>query len=583
MPDRRQPKTLEGLSLREICQHLDGLCRRLQVLSQKTSSAQVLAYAKQVIRPYYINALPASLRTQVIEETSRMLYGPSLDGSSLISGPAPLYLLALLLNHDIKQLKVNLCCYYGCSHQTSLLKLLASEGTGLESLELARSALLRLDCRLLRSALLNMENLLSLTLRNIANDAVLQVIGKTCPKLVHLDIACSKQVTDAGLKQLLLEVELKDKATITSTQEPPNSWFKLKTLMMNRLKTKPGARSRKKDKENVLLEYYENRNSICDTLKVLNIANTTVTCSGVILALVYISNLESLAEYNHMGSVVERMNKGFIEFEAPLALTQARSTKTTLERLELLAQACPRVETLHIFEPNHPPKALRLFPCVTSLSIHSIPVENGWINGFYEYLRTDGTNFKELNLHVAQRNHVLTIDLKKIFSSCPNLRKLMIDGSIVVWSAGPDPPPLKYLKKVRLGHKVTALVIIKILSLVPELTTLHIHSCSDLTNEHLEKLLTTPLWPQSYEETGRTENSLVQNLSCFYIYEASRVSAPTVLNIFYNCKRLRRIGNLNNWGLDCDGINMLRKTLAHANLDVDLCPGSHWFWSNCIQ
>ncbi|XP_014611720.1 PREDICTED: uncharacterized protein LOC106790952 [Polistes canadensis] len=580
MPDRRQPKTLEGLSLRQICQHLDGLCRRLQMHSTKTSSAQMLVYAKQVIRPYYINALPASLRTQVIEETSKMLYGPSLDGSSLISGPAPLYLLALLLSHDIKQLKVNLCCYYGCSHQTSLLKLLASEGIGLDSLELARSALLRLDCKLLRSALLNMKNLLSLTLRNIANDTVLHVIGKTCPKLVHLDVACSKQVTDAGLKQLLLEVELKDKTMIT--QEPLNSWSKLKTLM-TRLKSKPCTRSRKKDKENVLLEYYENRNSICDNLKILNIANTAVTCSGVLFALVYISHLESLAEYNHMGRVVEMMKKRLIEFEAPLALTQARSCRTTITRLELLARTCPKIETLHIFEPHHPAEALRLFPCITSLSIHSIPIESEWLNGLYEYLHTNGSNLKELNLHVVQSDNLLTIDLRKIFSGCPNLRKLMKDGSEVIWSTGPDPPPLQYLKKVRLGHKVSAVSVTKILSLAPELTALHIHSCSDLTNEHLDKLLTTPSWPQKYKEINRRENSLVQNLSCFYIYEASSVTATTVLNMFYNCKRLRRIGNLSNWGLNCEGINMLRKTLAHANLDVDLCPGSHWFWSNCIQ
>ncbi|KAK2583718.1 hypothetical protein KPH14_009638 [Odynerus spinipes] len=246
MPGHRQPNSLEGLSLGRVCQQLDGTCRRLQVLSQESSAAQVLAFAKQTIRPYYINALPARLRSQVIEETSRMLYGPSSDGSTLISGPAPLYLLALLLGHDIKQLKVNLCCYYGCSHQTSLLKLLASEGIGLESLELARSALLRLDCKLLRSALLNMKNLLSLTLRNIASDAVLQVIGKACPKLVILDVACSRQVTDAGLKQLLLQVELRDKAPHTTTQEP-TSWSKLKTLL-SRLKMK-GSKSEKKEKQ----------------------------------------------------------------------------------------------------------------------------------------------------------------------------------------------------------------------------------------------------------------------------------------------------------------------------------------------
>ncbi|XP_076657349.1 uncharacterized protein LOC143361660 isoform X1 [Halictus rubicundus] len=580
MPGHRQPNSLEGLSLGRVCQQLDGTCRRLQVLSQESSVAQVLAYAKQTIRPYYINALPARLRSQVIEETSKMLYGPASDGSTLFSGPAPLYLLALLLGHDIKQLKVYLCCYYGCSHQTSLLKLLATEGIGLESLKLARSALLRFDCKLLKSALMNMKNLISLSLRNIASDAVLQVVGKACPKLVVLDVACSRQVTDVGLKQLLLQVELRDKVPHATMQEP-TSWSRLK-ILLSKLKMR-NCKSEKKEKQGVLLEYYESRNSLCDTLRVLNVANTAVTSAGVLLALVHVPRLESLAEYCHMGRVVEIMNKGLIGFKTPFSLTQARSCRTTPVRLELLAQACPKVEKLHISEPHHPPEALRLFPYVTSLSVRNIPSQGEWLQGFYNYLRTNGHNLHELNLRITQDENPIQVDLKEIFNSCCNLRIFTSDGSNITWSEGPDPPPLKYLKRIKLGRIVSAVAITKILLLAPELTALHVHSCFDLTNEHLEKMLGVSTKPKNPRKSDKCENSLVQNLTCFYIYEASKVSASTVLNMFQHCKRLRKIGNLANWGLDCEGIRMLRTTLIRTNLDVDLCPGEHWFWSNCIQ
>lgn len=581
MPGHRQPSSLEELSLGRVCQQLDGTCRRLQVRSQELTAGQVLAYAKQTIRPYYVNALPARLRSQVIEETSKMLYGPSSDGSTLISGPAPLYLLALLLGHDIRHLKVNLCCYYGCSHQTSLLNLLTSEGVGLESLELARSALLRLDCKLLRTSLLNMKNLRSLTLKNIANDAVLQVVGRACPKLVVLDVACSRQVTDVGLKQLLLQIELRDKVSQQPLVQEANSWSRLKALLS---KLKPKSSKTEKHKHGVLLEYCESRNFLCDTLRVLNVANTGVTSAGVLLALVHVPRLESLAEYNHMGRVVEIMNRGATGLKAPFSLTQARSSRTTPARLELLAQACPRVEKLHILEPHHPPESLRLFSYVTSLSVHSIPAQTQWLEGFYNYLRTNGQNLHELNLRIMQSENPLKLNLREIFSSCPNLKILSKDGSDVIWSDGIDPPPLKRLKKVQLGRTVSALTITKILSLAPELTALHVHSCFDLTNEHLEKLLNVSGKTKSgRRSTGNLENSLVQNLTCFYIYEASNVSASTVLNMFNSCKKLRRIGNLANWGLDCEGVRILRETLARANLDVDLCPGSHWFWSNCIQ
>ncbi|XP_051161058.1 uncharacterized protein LOC127281406 [Leptopilina boulardi] len=578
MPGHRQPKSLVDLSLGRVCQQLDGTCRRLQQLSQESPAAQVLAYAKQNIRPYYVNALPAQLRSRVIDETSRMLDGPSTDGSTLISGPAPLYLHALLLGHDIKRIKVNLCCYYGCSHQTSLLKLLATEGIGLESLELARSALLRLDCKLLRTSLVSMKNLQSLTLRNIASDAVLQVIGKACPKLVILDVACSRQVSDMGLKQLLLQVEFRDKIPDLTVRET-TSWSKLKTLI-SKLKA---SRRDKKDKQNILLEYYDRRNFLCDTLRVLNVANTTVTSAGVLLALEHVPKLESLADYNHMGRVVEIMNRGVINLKTPFKLTQARSSRTTPSRLELLAQACPLVERLHISEPHHPPEALRLFPYVTALSIHGIPAQKEWLAGFYDYLRTNGANLRKLDIRVAQSEIPVDLDLKEIFNNCPNLRTLTKDGCSVIWSeGGVDPPALKNLRKVQLGRTVSAGTILKILSLAPELNALHIHSCFDLSDEHIEKLLEIDV-KKNHEKKYSSNKSLVQNLTCFYIYEASKVSASMVLNMFKSCRKLRKIGNLANWGLDCEGVKMLRNALARENLDVDLCPGSHWFWSNCIQ
>lgn len=589
MPGHRQPNSLEGLSLGRVCQQLDSTCRRLQMLSQETSAVQVLALAKQQIRPYYVNSLPARLRSQVIEETSRMLYGPSPDGSSLISGPAPLYLLALLLGHDIKQLKVNLCCYYGCSHQTSLLKLLANEGVGLESLELARSALLRLDCKLLRGALLNMKNLVNLTLRNIASDAALQVIGKSCPKLMLLDVACSRQVTDNGLKQLLLQVELRDKLTPSDLrlhQENNNSttsWSKLK-MLMSRLKN--NKKSAKKDLRHggVLLEYCESRNNLCQTLRVLNVANTGVTSAGVLLALVHAPHLESLAEYSHMGRVVEIMNKGgaAVGLRGPFGLTQARSCRTTSFRLELLAQACPKVEKLHIQDPHHPPEALRLFPYVTSLTVNGIPVQKEWLEGFYNYLRSNGGKLKELNLQMAQSETPTRLDMREVFGNCANLRTLVIDGCNVVWTEGGQGSSvgqLKYLRRVQLGRTVQATTITKILTLAPELTALHVHSCFDLTDAHLEQLINPG---QGTQRNSSRNQCIVQNLTCFYVYEASKVSATTVLKLLRGCKRLRRIGNLANWGLDCEGVRMLKNTLTKSNLDVNLCPGSHWFWSNCI-
>lgn len=65
----------------------------------------------------------------------------------------------------------------------ALLKLLAQEGSGLRSLEIARTALLRLDKSLFRSALIAAPSLRKLVMRNIANDAILQVISYSLMKI----------------------------------------------------------------------------------------------------------------------------------------------------------------------------------------------------------------------------------------------------------------------------------------------------------------------------------------------------------------------------------------------------------------
>lgn len=577
MPSHRQPNSLEGLSLGRVCQQLGEMCQRLQVLSQQSSAAQVLVFAKQTIRSYYISGLPIHLRFQIIERTLRML-NPSVVGLTFISAPAVIYVLALLLNNDIKQLKINLCCYYGCSHQTSLLKLLASEGIGLESLDLTRSSLLSLDCELLHSALLNMKNLSNLTLRNIANDAVLEVIGKSCPKLVVLDIACSKQVTNAGLKQLLFQTELRDKVRSVSPQKH-TTWSRLKRLF-NMWEVKSSKSKKRFHSEKVLpFMEYKNRNLLCDTLKVLNVANTAVTNLGVLLALMQIPQLESLAEYNHMEHVAEIMHQ-IIDLKVPFNLTEIRSRKTTSFNIKLLAQICPKVKKLYINEPHHSFDTLRFFPYITSLSVHNVPPEKEWLNGFYNYLRTNGQNLSELNIQMVQSQNPLQVDLKEILSNCPNLHTLIKNGSNIVWTKGCDPPPFKYLKKIQLGHTVKALVITKVLLLAPELTTLHVHSCLDLTNEYLEKLLKPPI--KSNRELDKCDNNL-QNLTCFFISEASKVSATVVLNMLHSYRRLKWFGNLANWDLESEDIEMLRTTIDRKNMNVDLCPDSHWYWNNCVQ
>lgn len=80
-----------------------------------------------------------------------------------------------------------------------------------------------------------MANLKRLVLKNIACDKVLRIIGQSCSQLEILDISHSSQVTDNGIKDLLLQVEFKDKANNNNRQKMYSSnrmswWNVIKTI-----------------------------------------------------------------------------------------------------------------------------------------------------------------------------------------------------------------------------------------------------------------------------------------------------------------------------------------------------------------
>ncbi len=149
MAPRLQPPTLLSLAHGQVAQNLANICRILHTLAQETCVTHVLNITKNSLRPIWQSSIPACIRAQLLEETTALLSMQSPDSAASTTGAAPLYLLVLLLAKDIKKIRIELCCYYGCSHQTALLKFLANEGKGLQSLELARSTLLRLGKQIL--------------------------------------------------------------------------------------------------------------------------------------------------------------------------------------------------------------------------------------------------------------------------------------------------------------------------------------------------------------------------------------------------------------------------------------------------
>lgn len=149
MPCRFQPHSLLNLSEDRVVSNLVYTCHRMHELTDRVGSltqAQILTFTRDRFRSYWTASVPSPIRRRLLAKCMVLLADDVREGHSIspVVDNAPLYLLNIMLDTDIRELRVHLCCYYGCSHQTALLKLLAAEARGLVSLELARPSLLRL-------------------------------------------------------------------------------------------------------------------------------------------------------------------------------------------------------------------------------------------------------------------------------------------------------------------------------------------------------------------------------------------------------------------------------------------------------
>lgn len=150
MPCRYQPVSLRDLSEDKAVSNLINTCTWMYELQlQNGSSVQASAIFQNTIRPFWdASAIPTPVRRRLLAKSMDIATDMIRDGHSttLSVDSIPLRLLEIMLDVDIEELRVQLCCYYGCSHQTALLKLLASAETkGITSLELMRPTLLRLS------------------------------------------------------------------------------------------------------------------------------------------------------------------------------------------------------------------------------------------------------------------------------------------------------------------------------------------------------------------------------------------------------------------------------------------------------
>lgn len=315
-----------------------------------------------------------------------------------------------------------------------------------------------------------------------------------------------------------------------------------------------------------LLEYCESHNHLCSTLRVLNIANTAVTSTGVVLALRSAPNIQSFGDYCHTGRALEIYEKVCESATLPkFKLRTARSSRTNYHRLELLATACPELQRLSLSEPHHMPESLSLLPTtLTSLSLHGVPNSPVWTAKLLKFLEgPHGKNLKELVIRFFLPEFLTQLDLGTVLSSCTNLKSFVLDGANVDWLSDNNELKLCELEMIHLGKSVTAKAVMNLMKCALNLKRVHFYSCLDLTDTDLLKVHH-------------------QHLQCFYIYEASCISSETIYTLLRSCPSIQSTGNLSNWGLTCDDVCAVVGLIKDNNFELQLNSGAHWFCSQCF-
>lgn len=337
-----------------------------------------------------------------------------------------------------------------------------------------------------------------------------------------------------------------------------------------------GGRSRINDLS-FLLEYCQKPTKLCSTLYTLNIANTSVTSHGILMALQNIPNLETLGEYCHIGKALELLDKCGGISSTKLQLTMANACRTTSTRLQVLCNTCTKLNRLTITEPLHSPLMLGQLPkTLTIINLQNVPTERAWLDGLYEFLSGPQSRIlRELFLKFRRDNVSLTVDLAAFLPRLVNLNILSVDGVESTLLQRIPNVALRKLEKIQLSKTDDPHTLRRLLECAPGLKVLHVYACSGLNSVNFVELL-------GGGGGGKETKQVSRNLNCVYVNELPDGNINTVKRAMDLCPEINKIGNVGNWGISQDEIKELNAWKHSNNFKLELHANSHWFCSECF-
>jgi len=591
---------------------------RLVNTGYDSPAQQTLATVRAKLRPFFLEQLPACVRTTLLEETANFLLAKSLAaGVDCDYGKSVLLLLYLLLSQDVKRLKVTLCCYYGCRDLDSVLQCIKKNGASLDHLELSRSSLLRMDPFRFRNVVSAATRLTTLVVRNICSDAMLKLIGAHCNILQYLVVANSKQVTDIGVESLCCQVTILDKreqidvnddsikilpqlARITVQEDFSGSeshatgcasfptWRSVRSRLHNCLKQQPSDNN---SGAAVLVEVKQVLHPICNSVRHVDITDTSITSVGLQQLCKKIHNLNSLGEYSISDSFLRSLPVVSSMKIDKYPLVTLHTRKVSYTGMYNLVHVFTMVRSLTCWEPLFDIGDLAYLPHLRHVTLIRIRYSDSMLSSIIHYFENckGAKNLEKVCLEFIVHEttypavYIPEFDVSKIFHNCDKLRMFTIEFKdslqatpSVGYSSYNIPrqvsrPCFQSLCHVQFGQMVQNSVISVVLQNCPQLINFHANNCPSLHDRDLAAAL--PI-----------EHSASRSrLQCLYIYEAPHLTISSFNTILESCPNLKQFGNLSRWAVNCDGIQQIVRTIRNNNLDVEILCGSHWFQSTCSK
>ncbi|TRY72356.1 hypothetical protein TCAL_01007 [Tigriopus californicus] len=612
----KQPKKLYDLCHKWFCEYLGDKVMSAGHDSISSAKHQTLSLVRVKLRPFFVEHLPVVVRSSLLEATSEFLLQKSLlSGVDCDYGRSILYLLYLLLSKEVKQLKVTLCCYYGCRDMEGVLRYIKKNGNALEHLELCRSSLLRMDPLLFRNVLTSATNLTSLVVRNICSDAMLKLIGTHCYALQYLDISHSKQVSDLGIESLCCQVQIRDKREMSDTElhEIPfrmvdqtsttitvqedfgdtgsssvgcvgkmPSWREFRQKMRDYLITSDQNRN-----EECLVEIKQVHHPLCYTLKAFDITDTSVTNSGLLIILKKIRKIHSLGEYSISDNFLRNLNVASIVNSDQFELNAVHSRKVTGAGMLNLVRVMPKIRSLTCWEPQFDIGELSCLNGLKQLTLLRLTFAENTVRQIMSFIEESEVVqildkiclefiVHEEYLQYSRSPNMQEFDISRIFEFCDNLKVFMIEFKDSLLMTPPigfilkrhPPNCLSSMVHIQLGQVVQNSAVSVILAFCPSLKHFHCNTCPDLTDHELHIY---------------AMQTVCRHLECFYVYEAPCLTFNSFQTLIDCFPDLQRFGNLTRWAINCEGIQNVVRTIRDNNFEIEILCGSHWFSSKCSQ